>query len=29
MNMHEANPLNEVRDRLRGCNDLGEAIQND
>jgi hypothetical protein len=29
MQMHEANPLNEVRDRVQGGNDLGEAIETD
>jgi hypothetical protein len=29
MKMHEANPLNEVRDRLQGGIDLGEAIESD
>jgi hypothetical protein len=29
MKMHEANPLNEVRDRVQGGNGLGEAIEND
>jgi hypothetical protein len=27
MNMHEANPLNEVRDRVQGGIDIGEAIE--
>jgi hypothetical protein len=26
---HKANPNNEVRSRLQGGNDLGEAIEND
>jgi hypothetical protein len=29
MKMHEANPLNEARDRIQGGIDLGEAIEND
>jgi hypothetical protein len=29
MKMHEANPLNEVRDRVEGGNDREEAIAND
>jgi hypothetical protein len=29
MKVHEANPLNEVRDRVQGGNDLGEAIEDD
>jgi hypothetical protein len=29
MKMHEANPLNEVRDRVQGGIDLGEAIEDD
>jgi hypothetical protein len=28
MKMHEATPLNEVRDRVKGGNDLREAIEN-
>jgi hypothetical protein len=27
--MHEANPVDEVLDRVQGGNDLGEAIKND
>jgi hypothetical protein len=29
MKMHEANLLNEVRNRLQGSNNLGEAIESD
>jgi hypothetical protein len=29
MKMHEANPLNEMRDRVHGGNDLEGAIKND
>jgi hypothetical protein len=29
MKMHKANPLNEVRDRVKGGIDLGEVIEND
>jgi hypothetical protein len=29
MKMHEANPLNEVWDRVQGGNNPGEAIEND
>jgi hypothetical protein len=29
MKMHEANPLNVVRDRVQGGNDLGEAFEDD
>jgi hypothetical protein len=28
MKMHEANPLNELQDRVRKGNDLGEAVEN-
>jgi hypothetical protein len=28
MKMHEVNPLYEVRDRVQGGNDLGEASEN-
>jgi hypothetical protein len=29
MKMHEANPLNEVQDRVQGGIDLGEVIESD